>query len=86
LAPERETLAGLKLQLAPLGSPAQERLTAPLKPFVPARLTCTFAVWPPLTLTFGVGAVMLKSPLPAAAAAVIAPKSPPFSLLMPAAK
>src|SRR3954470_10927721 len=84
--PERFTLAGLKLQLAPVGNPAQERLTAPLKPFAPARLTCTLAVWPPLTLTFAVRAVIAKSPLPVAAAAVIAPKRPPFSLLIPAAK
>jgi hypothetical protein len=39
LVPERVTLAGLKLQLAPVGSPEQERLTAPLKPFIPVKLT-----------------------------------------------
>jgi hypothetical protein len=51
LVPETFTVAGVKLQLAPVGSPEQESVTAPLKPFMPARLTCTLAVWPLLTLT-----------------------------------
>ena len=86
VVPVTLTDAGLKAQLSPEGRPEQERVTVPLNPLVPVRLSERLPIWPLVTETLGADEAMVKSAVPAGAATVMEPKRPPCSLLIPAAK
>lgn len=86
VVPARVTVAGVKVQASPVGSPEQEKVTGPLKPLEPVRVSMRLPACPVATLSVVAEDWKVKSPVePAGDPTVTAATTPSFSLLMPAA-
>jgi hypothetical protein len=80
------TEAGENWNVSPAGRPEALKVTGALNPLLGATWICSVPVRPAGNVTVGVATVNWKSPATTAAAAVMAPNNPPFSLFTPAEK